>query len=103
MGEFIHAFIKGPAPKNPREDMSLAFTLKLAIEDLRSYYIEGVTAQPGQESASSKILKDWFWHETTAGKVLLEVAKAFKKSPDNDMNIVASRYIVPTDILRSGK
>jgi hypothetical protein len=103
LGDFIYTFIKGPQPKNPREDMAVAFTLKLAIEDLRSYYIEGVTVQPGQEGASSKMLKDWFWNETMAGKVLLEVVKACKKSPDKDMNIVGSHYIVPTGVLRSEK
>jgi len=72
IGDFIYAFVKGTEPENPRQDISLVSTLKLAVEDLKAYYSEGDTSQPGRETISSQALKDWFWNETTAGKVLLE-------------------------------
>ncbi len=100
LGDFIYAFVKGKEPDNPRDDIALAYTLKLAAEDLKSYYIEGITAQPGQEDASSRALKEWFWDETMAGKVLLELVKVCSKSPDKAMSSVGSHYIAPMDVVR---
>jgi hypothetical protein len=103
MGDFIYSFIQGKAPENPRRDIDLPYTLKFAVEDLKAYYIEGVTAQPGQEGASSKALKDWFWQETVAGEVLLELAKVCEKSPDEMMSMVGSRFIAPGDVISRNK
>jgi len=93
--DFIYAFAGDTEPGNPRDDIPLANTLKLAVEDLRSYYIEGITAQPGQEGASSQVLNDWFWDETVAGKVLLAVKKACEASPDKMMSMMGAHFLVP--------
>ena len=100
LGDFIYAFLKGDEPENPRDDIPLSNTLKLAVEDLKSYYIEGITAQPGQENTSSQVLQDWFWDETVAGKVLLELKKACEVSPDKMMSKIGSHFIVPGDVIR---
>ena len=100
LGDFVYAFSWGEEPVNPRSDIPLAYTLKLAVEDLKSYYIEGITAQPGQAGASSKVLQDWFWDETTAGKVLLVVKKVCEASNDKTMNMIGSRFIIPGDVAR---
>jgi len=100
LGDFIYTFIKGKEPKNPRADMSLAYTLKLAAEDLKAYYIEGITAQPGQAGASSQVLQDWFWDETVAGKVLLALKKACEANPDRIMSLIGAHFIVPGDVAR---
>jgi hypothetical protein len=98
LGDFIYAFVKGTEPENPRDDIPLANTLKLAVEDLKSYYIEGITAQPGQEGASSQMLNDWFWEETVAGKVLLAVKKACEASPDTMMSMTGAHFLIPHDV-----
>jgi len=100
LGDFIYAFVKGEEPEDPRDDIALVYTIKLAVEDLKSYYIEGITAQPGQAGASSQVLSDWFWDETVAGKVLLEVKKVCENSTDKMMNMIGSHFIVPGDIAR---
>lgn len=98
--DFLYAFVKGEEPPNPRQDVSLAYTLKLAAEDLKAYYIEGVTAQPGQADVSSRVLQDWFWDETAAGKVLLALKKACEASPDKMLNMMGAHFIVPGDVAR---
>jgi hypothetical protein len=100
LGDFIYAFIKGEEPRNPRDDMSLPYLLKYAVEDLKAYYIEGVTAQPGQAGASSRALQDWFWDETVSGKVLLSLKKTCEASPDKLMNMIGGHFIVPGDVAR---
>lgn len=100
LADFIYAFIKGPEPENPRDDIPLVNTLKLAIEDLKSYYIEGITLQPGQTGASSQVLNNWFWDDTVAGKVLLEVKKACEVSPDKTTRMMGTHSIVPHDVVQ---
>jgi hypothetical protein len=98
--DFIYAMAKGKEPENPRKDLSLAYTIKFAAEDLKAYYIEGITSQPGQEGASSKMLQDWFWDETKAGEVLLKLKKVCEASPDKIINMVGAYFIVPGSVAR---
>jgi hypothetical protein len=103
LGDFIYAFVKGIEPENPRDDVTLPLILKLAVEDLKAYYSEGITAQPGQESISSNVIKDWFWGNTVAGRVLIELVKICEKSPDKEMSSMAAHYLVPLDVIRRNK
>jgi hypothetical protein len=100
LGDFIYAFLESTEPENPRDDIPLSNTLKLAIEDLKAYYIEGITAQPGQENASSQVLQNWFWDETVAGKVLLELKDVCAASEDKMMSFIGAHFIVPGDVAR---
>jgi hypothetical protein len=100
LGDFIYAFVNGAPPPNPRDDIPLATTLKLAVEDLKAYYIEGITAQPGQSGASSRVLQDWFWDETVAGQVLVDLKKACDASRDEMISKIGSHFIVPGDVAR---
>ncbi|MFC1946339.1 hypothetical protein ACFLXY_00290 [Chloroflexota bacterium] len=103
LGDFIYSFVKGEEPDNPRDDISLPYTLKLAVEDLKSYYVEGITAQPGQSGVSSQKISDWFWDETVAGKVLLDLKKVCEKSEDRMMAMMGSHFIVPGDVARKNQ
>jgi hypothetical protein len=98
IGKFLYAFTKGTYPENPRPDVDLSTSLKAAVEDLRAYYFESAMAQPGQEHPSNDALMRWFWTETTAANVLLEVMKAtYEKShKENDpgMQQISERYII---------
>lgn len=98
IGDFIYAFSKGREPENPREDMELVYTVKFAAEDLKAYYTEGITSQPGQEGASSQMLMDWFWYETKAGEVLLDVKQVCEASADKLMNSIGRAFIVPPKV-----
>jgi hypothetical protein len=100
LGDFIYAFVKGESPENPRNDIPLSNTLKFAVEDLKSYYVEGITAQPGQANASSKKLRDWFWDETVGGKVLLALKKVCQASPDKMTQMIGAHFIVPGEVAR---
>ncbi len=103
IGDFIYSFRKGVKPENPRDDIPLAYTLKFAVDDLKAYYFEGIIAQPGQESVSSRVLADWFWGETVAGKVLLAVKEAGRTNEDDLIRMVSSKLIVPAWKVARGK
>jgi hypothetical protein len=103
ISDFICSFLQGSVPENPRSDISIPYTLSLVINDLKAYYVEAITAQPGQESTSSQVILDWFWGETVAGRVLLAIKEASKKSPDALMQIVGGSLIVPTKVAHNRK
>ena len=44
---YIGTFLDGQAPPNPRADIPLAALFRFAVEDLKSYYCEALTVQPG--------------------------------------------------------
>lgn len=95
IGDFICAFLKGEKPENPRDDIELPYTLNLATDDLKAYYFEGIATQPGQESASSQVFSDWFYQETTAGKVLFALRDSCMNSDDRVMKFICNLLIIP--------
>ena len=93
--DFICAFLKGETPENPRDDIALPYTLNLATDDIKAYYFEAVTSQPGQESPSNETLSNWFYDETVAGKVMFALRELGKKSDDMIMKILGNILVVP--------
>jgi hypothetical protein len=95
MGMFIGAFLDGQAPPNPRSDIPLAALFRYAVEDLKAYYCEALAAQPGHNSVDSTTLADWFWRDTTAGRVLFTVQEIIRQSAIPGMQAVAAGLLIP--------
>jgi hypothetical protein len=95
MGTFIGAFLDGNAPPNPRSDVPMAALFRYAVEDLKAYYCEAITAQPGQTVVDSQTLADWFWRETAAGRLLFAVQEVCQHSEVPGMQVVASSFLIP--------
>jgi hypothetical protein len=93
VARFLHAFFEG-LPKNPVPGVSLGEALRLACEDIRSWYLEAATARPGA-AAGSRALADWFWGETAAGRLLLALQPVCAKSPDAGVRHVGASQFVP--------
>ena len=72
--DFIAAFARGEEPDNPMTEVPLGMAVKMATEDLKAYYNESVTAQPGRATDVIS-LEEWFWGETVAARVLNEVRR----------------------------
>jgi hypothetical protein len=94
--DFIAVFFDGGLPENPKEDIALPLVLNFATDDLKAFYFEAITAQPGQESPSGQVLEDWFWGETKAGKMFLKLKESLKGSEDGLIQAVARIMIVPS-------
>lgn len=92
--EFIGAFIDS-VPANPREDISLAFSLNFAVDDLKAYYYEAAAAQPGSSLPTAEELDDWFWGETVAAKVLFAVKDRCLKKDDKMMQLLGKILLIP--------
>ena len=91
---FIAAFARGEEPDNPMADVSLGAVLKMASEDLKAYYHESVTAQPGR-STDPNSLADWFWGETAAARVLNEVRVQCLGREGEEYQDLGNRMLVP--------
>ena len=92
VARFLHSFFGG-LPENPVAAVSLGEALRLACEDLRSWYLEAATAKPG--AAASRALADWFWGESAAGRMLLALQPVCAKSADAGVRHVADSQFVP--------
>ena len=67
---------------------------KQFAEDLKAFYFEAVSAQPGQPT-DSKSLADWFWGQTSAALVINEVRKISLKEGSKKMALLGNLLLIP--------
>jgi hypothetical protein len=97
IGDFVSTLIAGQSPNNPRENTAIADSVNRAIDDLRAYYSEAITAQPGQEYPSSKVLNQWFWTETVASQAIYALRDTCQASDDGLLKLVANVMLIPAE------
>ncbi len=90
---FIVSFLGDAPVENPRPDLSVFDALKLALEDLRAYYFESAVSQPGNASAGQ--VAEWFWDETSAGKLFMALEPVLAGSDDKKLRFLAERMLIP--------
>lgn len=91
---FITSFLDGKLPPNPRDDVPLADCLKYASEDLKSFYLEAASAQPGHQAGTGE-LENWFWDETAAARVFYALRPILMKSEDDLTRLIGARALIP--------
>lgn len=90
------SFLKGSAVATV-EGITLGQTLKLACEDVRTYYYEAAAARPGNPNAQA--VEKWFWEETAAARAMLAFQKLSATSADKSVQRLSATSIVPRGIL----
>ena len=91
---FIAGCARGEEPDNPLPEVSPNMMLKMASEDLKAYYNEAVTAQPGR-ATDSVSLADWFWGKTAAARVLNTIRLHCLDSDDEVRKRLGTTLLVP--------
>jgi len=76
------------------EDPALSGKLRMGCEDIKAYYFEAVSAQPGQPT-DSKSLANWFWGETTAALVINRVREICLEDTSGKMALLGKLLLVP--------
>lgn len=105
--KYLATFLQDPASPCPRQDMPATRVLKLAYEDLKAYYTEAITMQPG--FSTSKRVEDWLFRETLLGKALWQLRALCRDSGDEQLrylgrnSIVPDRQINPADVSAAAK
>ena len=98
-GRFVSAFIANPASPAYRSELTAGLALRLACEDLKAYYLEAVSAQPGAIAAAQA--HTWFWRETAAGRMLCKLRAVCLASPDPTVQAFGGNNLVPRAILHT--
>lgn len=91
----IAEFARGRIPDEPIEGLSPSAALRLAAQDLKAFYFEAVSAQPGAREPDSGEFSAWFWRETAAGKVLKSIKSAAAEFEDDMIKFTAGFLLVP--------
>ncbi len=91
--KFIVSFLGDSPVENPRAELSVTDALKLSLEDLRAYYFESAVSQPGNPGARE--VAEWFWDETSAGKIFMALEPILAASEDKTLRFLAERMLVP--------
>lgn len=93
-GGFMVQFLDGGTPPSPRPDVAPPALLKTVLEDLKAYYLEAVSAQPGGDGPSAG-LADWFWGETEAGRIMLDLHPVLTTHEDPVLQRLGLGLLVP--------
>lgn len=90
---FVASFLEDQETPVPRKDLAKGRILKLAFEDLKAYYGEAITAQPGY--GTSLRVENWLFNETVFGKVLWTLRRICRESDDEYYQYLGRNSIVP--------
>ena len=93
--KFIGDFMFTDAPVPPVNHVPPLSLLRLAIEDLKSFYFEAMTSQPGQQKTTSTMLAKWFWSETAAAKILFFLQERWKESSSPVLKEFSRLLLIP--------
>ncbi len=91
--KFLAAFLEDQDTSPPREDLPKGRVLKLAYEDLKAYYSEAITAQPGY--GTSLKVENWLFNETTFGRALWTLRDVCRASDEEYFRYLGRNSIVP--------
>lgn len=70
--------------------------LKRAIEDIKAYYLEAMTAQPGNYDREA--VQAHFWRDTQFGAAVLALYHQFQRSDDDRLKTIA-RILAPREAI----
>lgn len=77
----VTGFVRTGSIVGGADEIAQSTALRIAVEDLKAYYFEAVSIQPGQPT-DSKPLAEWFWGQTAAAKVIGKIREICKVSDD---------------------
>ena len=90
---FLTEFIEDSSTPSPRPEIEIGPMLKFACEDLKAFYSEAMSAQPGM--SSSLAVENWLFNETALGKILWKFREEHTNDPDPYTKYVARRSVIP--------
>lgn len=97
LGEFLAAWLSDAPRPVFREGMTMAGALKLAADELKTFYYEARAAQPGRHAPAD--VQNWFWLETAAGQSFVAIRDKAAVSGDPTMKGLATLSLVPRAML----
>ena len=84
---------EGESEPEAATDLPTHEWLRLGCDDLRTWYMEAAQGQPGRGSAAA--LRDWFWRDTAAARLIGSAATTLLAHPSPILRFLAGRAMVP--------
>ena len=97
LGGYVTSWLAGAPPPLYRDGMTPGGALKLACDELKTFYYEAKCAQPGRHSPHR--IAEWFWRQTAAGEAFLALRDLAAHSSDPSMKGLATLSLVPRTVL----
>jgi len=84
LANLLADFATGEEPADGEIDWNhpMPMRLKFASDDLRAFYHESATAQPGANYPTDAALNDWLFNQTSLGTVLRQIVGLMRESDD---------------------
>lgn len=79
----------------PEKEIPPAVALRLAAQDLKSFYFEAAISQPGAKTPGSNAFTNWYWTETAAGRILKDIREKCASEEDKDLQMAGKRFLIP--------
>lgn len=95
---YLASHLDEPAPPPYDAGISAAEALKRACDDVKAFYYEAAGAQPGNPGANE--IATWFWKQTTAGRVFLDLRDVCRTRADSGMQALGRSLLVPRGVTR---
>ncbi len=92
---FLDAWLAGDTRDSPTDRMEPVDAIRWSAEDLKAFYLEAATAQPGR--ADSSELTDWMWSETSLAEMLKALRKVLLEDKDPGIHDVGDFMLVPDE------
>jgi hypothetical protein len=93
ISRFLATWLTDAPRPTYRPDVAPQEALKRACDELKAFYYEAKSVQPGRRSPAA--IQDWFWRETSAGEALLAIRDRAAASEDPAVKALAGQSLVP--------
>lgn len=90
---FLFLFINDQPFKKYRDDLPLGNLLRVACEEIKTFYFEADSGQPGKRKENQ--VAKWFWHETAAGRLFNLLECHSNKHSDPDVRHFSKENLIP--------
>ena len=91
--DYLSAWLENQLPQTFRNDISPGDALKQACDELKAYYLEAKSMQPGQHSAAS--IQEWFWMETALAQAIVQIRAIAANSTEPSAKAIAVMSLIP--------
>ncbi len=91
--DYLSAWLDNQPPQPFRKDISPGDALKQACDELKAFYLEAKSVQPGQHSATS--ILEWFWMETALAQAIVQIRAIAANSTEPSAKAVAVMSLIP--------
>lgn len=99
LADYLARWLLQQPPSAFRSDLTPGDALKQACDELRAFYLEAKSVQPGTHTAAS--VQDWLWQETALGRAIVRIRDIAASSSEPTAKAVAVTSLVPRAVERT--